>query len=372
MKKISLYFAIGLVMCVNFCSCTNAPVDSDSNSNVLWVPLNHHSRTEFVHFDSLFESIDTIQLQQVGEESMLGAISDIKTFNDTLLLCSNNSLFLFNSDGSFIRKINRRGRGRGEYLKIEHFDINKNDREISILDVDSRKIVVYSINGDFIRQINLPEIVFDFSVTKGGDYLCYCPKYYGRGNRGLWQIDSLGNYKKHLVEIDDDFRYTYSLSHYLVNISEDEIGLMGSEDFDNFYHINSDSIYTSYTMKTDIKIPGRYKRTNNYPDNSSKAYVKCEYYETKDLLFFILNNVSDNVYVFYDKRNNKLSRYYVEDLLSIQRPEDIIPRICSSDNGKIFYYYDAGSIINNEYLQYLFPSVNEHSNPVLFVCNSFR
>ena len=166
MKKINqlLFLFVGTA-CSFWGSCSYSDEEvKDTDLTVLWAPLNKHERTVFPHFDSLFESIDTIQLQQVGEESLLGVINDIKCKEDTLFLCSNNAIFIFNTKGEFIRNFKKRGRGRGEYLSITHFDINKTSREISILDIDGRKILVYSFEGEFLRQINISLILNDDDI----------------------------------------------------------------------------------------------------------------------------------------------------------------------------------------------------------------
>lgn len=371
MIKINSVIAI-IGVCACLCACSEKRIVKDE-LKVLYAPLKHPNKTDFFHFDSLFESIDTIQLQLADKESLLGDISDIKSINDTLFISSNNSIYLFDYDGQFIKRINRNGRGRGEYRKIEHFDINKTNGELIILEGNGgRELLFYSYNGDFIRKIEVTYIIDDFMVLDNGDLLCYCPRYLGRVNRGLWQIDSLGNYKKHLVEIDDAFRYTYSLNRYLTHISDDEIGLMGTEDFDYFYNIKDGIIDTAFVMKTDYRLPKTYKMTGEYPEDSRKAYVKCEYIETKDLLYFVLTNCFDDVQVFYNKKDDVLYRFYIDDISLIKRPEDIIPSLCSSHCGKIFYYYNAGKILKNEYYKQLFPNITEQSNPVVFVCNSFE
>ena len=41
-----------------------------------------------------------------------------------LFFCYDNSIHFFRNDGKFIRKIEKRGRGRGEYLNINRFDLD--------------------------------------------------------------------------------------------------------------------------------------------------------------------------------------------------------------------------------------------------------
>lgn len=357
------------LVCALLCSCSNQK-ESDSGPTVIWAPLHNHERTDHLNFSSLFGSIDTIQLQQAGEESLLGVINDIKCKDDTLFLCSNQAIYLFKTNGEFINSINRRGRGPGEYVSIAQFDIDPKEREIVILEQNGlRKFYVYSFEGKFLRQIEVSDFVDDFVLLSNGDYLCYSPRNLKPSKRGLWQLDSEGNLKKQLVELDDNFKYYVYLSRYMVHLNENQIGLMGSEEYDYFYQITEDTVITSFKMKTDTKIPEKYKRTKDFPE-SDKAYYKIEYLETDGLLYFELMNGNDDlVQVFYDKNSRKTWRCYEEDINSIKSPEEIIPWMCSSYKGKIYYYYDAATILNNDYYKLLFPNVTQNSNPVLLVCN---
>ena len=325
-KIIKTLVLFACLVCALLCSCSNQK-ESDSGPTVIWAPLHNHERTDHLNYSSLFGSIDTIQLQQAGEESLLGVINDIKCKDDTLFLCSNQAIYLFKTNGEFINSINRRGRGPGEYVSIAQFDIDPKEREIVILEQNGlRKFYVYSFEGKFLRQIEVSDFVDDFVLLSNGDYLCYSPRNLKPSKRGLWQLDSEGNLKKQLVELDDNFKYYVYLSRYM-----------------------------------------KYKRTKDFPE-SDKAYYKIEYLETDGLLYFELMNGNDDlVQVFYDKNSRKTWRCYEEDINSIKSPEEIIPWMCSSYKGKIYYYYDAATILNNDYYKLLFPNVTQNSNPVLLV-----
>jgi hypothetical protein len=370
MNKILKFPLLFAFICSFLCSCSDSNQEvNPTDPTTVWVPLRHPKRTDVPPFDSYFGSIDTIQLQLTDAESVVGKIWDLRCKDDTLFLCTRENIFLFNTKGEFLYNINRRGRGPGEYVYIEHFDINPKEREIVILEMNGlRKFIIYSFEGQFLRQIELPDIVNDFALLGNGDYLCYCPTYSGgRCKRGLWQLDPEGNFKKQLVELDDDYRYNIGLERYLVHINENQVGLIGSEDFDYFYQISADTVIKSYKMKTDIRFPDKYKKTNDYPDESSDVYCKFDYYETDSLLLFsLMRGIEDEVQVIYNKNSGKTTRYYQDEIDSYTRP-DIKPRLITSYKSSLYYCFDAATVLNNDSYRLKFPNVTENSNPVLFV-----
>ena len=70
----------------------------------------------------MFET-DTVVLETGALETLLGEdIKDIEILDDTLIILSGDFnkgvIHLFDTNGRFIRKIDKTGRGPGEYLNI--------------------------------------------------------------------------------------------------------------------------------------------------------------------------------------------------------------------------------------------------------------
>src|SRR5690606_3193498 len=73
-------------------------------------------------------------------------------------------LFVFDSAGKFIYKINNHGRGFGEYLSLDDFDIDESGN-IYIHDLQSRKIIIYNRDQP-IKEIKMKVPFMEFAVSK--------------------------------------------------------------------------------------------------------------------------------------------------------------------------------------------------------------
>jgi hypothetical protein len=103
-------------------------------------------------------------------EVLLDDIIKAKLSNDLLFLLSrtvNNyygtastSLFVYNLQGKLLSKISNQGKGPEEYTSLTDFEI-KGD-EIYIMDSDSKKILVFDIDNNYLRSIDIPGRPFEF------------------------------------------------------------------------------------------------------------------------------------------------------------------------------------------------------------------
>lgn len=367
-SKLMKTFILTMISILTFTSCSSVETNEDKLSyDIIDAPINQELKTDLPSISNLYVAKDTIILNSESAESQLGNIQDIKQFEDTLFIQSDNAIYLFQTDGSFIRKINRKGRGHGEYLNITHFDIG-NER-IHVLDIDLKRILVYNFEGTFIRQVQLKDIVFDFAVLDNGDYLFYNPELYeGDLKRGIWQSDSLYTTCKELVTIDKSFLHTFILPRWFVHINSGTVGLMGAEDTDLIYAINKDSVKVSAKVTTDIvmKKKIRNKRTP-YVTHNGHEYAKVSYYETNSLIAFAVNNMfNSKVEIIYDKIGKKTYRIYQSDVKRISNEDQLIPIIHSAYNGICYSVLHAPQLVSmqsNEGLPW--EGITMDSNPVI-------
>lgn len=343
--------------------------DVEDLYDTIYAPLNQKNETELPTINDFYVGKDTIILYSESAESKIGMIEDIKQIEDTLFIQGDNSIYLFKTDGSFIRKINRKGRGHGEYLNLTHFDIGRN--RIHVLDVDLRRILVYNFNGDYIRQVQFDDIVFDFAVLENGDYLLYNPELYeGDLKRGLWQTDSLYKTYKQLVTIKKSFQHTYISPRWLIHINDHTVGLMGAEDSDLIYAITKDSVKVTAKVTTDIVMKKKYsnKRTP-YITHTGKEYAKVSYYETDNMISFSVNNMFDSrVNILYNKNSKKTYRIYPSDVERITSADQLVPIISHSYNGNCYSVIYASQLTSMQSLTgTTLDGLTMDSNPVILI-----
>lgn len=139
-----------MVFCVCLCTCTSKKIEENS----ALVPISIEPEgAERVLWDSLFDisSIQVIPLETI-DRSLLGRVERLRVTDSVYAVLSNSSIYLFDRAGKFSLNISRRGRGPGEYLAPEDFYLDRHS--VWVLDRNGQKIIEYSREGDFIREVN--------------------------------------------------------------------------------------------------------------------------------------------------------------------------------------------------------------------------
>lgn len=362
-KTRNTLFVISLVtMSYLFFSCASREIDTEAL--VLNVEFNMSKNTPF----RVSQMIDTVSFIQLDDSCLIGFIDELKVFDKNLFACDKHAgvIYCFSMEGKLIRKIDCKGRARNEYVSISNMDVSQTTGEIIILDAMTNRFVVFSKDGDYLRDIKCEDVVRDFTVMSNGDYLMYTPDYIENARRGLWLCDSLGRYKKHLVSISDDFKSGGIYPDYLIHIGRDSVGLMGGEDKDNIYLVHGDSVKTQYHIDYGFSIPSQLASDplSDYEKHQGKVYTKYSYFENRKWLMFSSSNMESTITTIYDKINKK--QY------DISRQEDII-------NDKKLYghmmYLNNELMIcmmlpdsqDKEAIRRMMPNFKSNTNPILAI-----
>lgn len=140
-------------------------------------PLNH-----------VFDSYRYVRLQ-TPDSCVISSINKIVPTDSLLFIEDESTIFVCNYKGRFLRKINRRGHGRGEYLKINDFDVYAN--RLWILDSQLQKLMSYGFDGTFNYEYKLPDSFHSLSMQPDGRvFLCAQQSNDGLYNYILYDLDS--------------------------------------------------------------------------------------------------------------------------------------------------------------------------------------
>ena len=81
----------------------------------------------------------------------MGNIANIITYKGRFYIQEEqfDRVFIYDDTGRCLKKIDNKGRGPGEYLRIESIDINTEKEELMLVDGMSDKLFFYDLDGNF-------------------------------------------------------------------------------------------------------------------------------------------------------------------------------------------------------------------------------
>ncbi len=139
-------------------------------------------RDDQVSVLDLFSTVEIIPLE-TNEHSvmtfLIGEPDKVIKFQGEFYFLDRNqrSIFIFNSQGKFIKKIDKQGAGPGEYISLSDFNINRFTHNLEILSSEGRCILVYNLKEfSFIEKIQFPKelpIVHHFQHINADEYVLY-------------------------------------------------------------------------------------------------------------------------------------------------------------------------------------------------------
>src|SRR5690606_17982625 len=111
-----------------------------------------------ITMDSILDVVEYIPLE-TNDSAIIGRIDEIVLTNDLIIILDKTqteSIFLFNRTGEFIAKVNRKGKGPGEYMQPSDITVDEQLQELYLLNEFPSKVIVYDFEGNFIKEFSLP------------------------------------------------------------------------------------------------------------------------------------------------------------------------------------------------------------------------
>lgn len=109
-----------------------------------------------IPYSFIFKNVRTIILE-TNKDCLIGGINELQVFDGYIYILDVHrakSLFVFDTEGRFIRKIGRLGRGPGEYIRVSDFTLDTENRFIFLQDQGSR-VHKYQLDGTYVNSITV-------------------------------------------------------------------------------------------------------------------------------------------------------------------------------------------------------------------------
>ena len=135
-----------IALCFIICASCNRTGDED---NIRLITVDVHTQAAI---EDIVKSLDGYIFLETNDSSILQGIDKLKIEHDTIYIADGDVLHLFGrKDGKWLGKIDRQGRGPGEYADMTDFDIY--DSKIYVLSRPDRKIITYDMSGKMLHEL---------------------------------------------------------------------------------------------------------------------------------------------------------------------------------------------------------------------------
>lgn len=151
------------------------------------IDYNNEVNVENSLTTNYFKSRKLIKLETT-KESLISNISRLIVFDNYYFIFDQDtkSIYKFNEFGKYISKINRIGKGPGQYLKISDFTIDTKEKQIILLSNTPNDLMYFDLDFNFIKQ------------TKNTEYYSYI----STDQSSMYLINSLAKYDGNYISIN--------------------------------------------------------------------------------------------------------------------------------------------------------------------------
>ena len=157
-------FILTILFCFYLFSCRSGP---ELSGEIIKIDMNQAFGMEkSILLSDLVKSVEIVQSHPPIETYFLNARS-FSIGKEYIMIADDrggatSNIILCERNGKFIRKIGRNGKGPGEYLKAWLTLMDPSEHFIIVADYQSRKLIKYSVSGEFIHERTMDELPDSF------------------------------------------------------------------------------------------------------------------------------------------------------------------------------------------------------------------
>lgn len=307
---------------------------------------------------SLIDSVVLIPLEAT-DQSLIGGIDKIICTDDRFYILDKRvakSLFVFDAQGRFVRRIGQPGRGPGEYLEPSDFVVYPKENLIIVFDQFGRQLLYYGTDGTFQRNVRLKYILKEI-IPAFQDSLLFAIAGNNQHLEEIAKHDVLLINREGKI-ISKMLPYEYSLNFSSSNDYQrrDSLLLYHPTFSDKIYGISPQGIRAAYQIDIPNGLP------SNFQERCQGDYLNfCNLFKQKynylsggffdvgnHLLLSIVTKNGKHIYSIYNKQTEEI----IAGVPAIHggggRPFDIAGTIAYSLSNSFTVYqgYVVGNILS--------------------------
>ena len=293
------------------------------------------SNKKKVNLSDIASKIEYIKFEDT-DSSILGDLriqdKEIKFFGNNILV-SSGKILRFDSKGVFLNEIGVVGEGPNEYLKVSDFTFftKGKDSLISIYSDVQKKIVLYNLNGQFVKYFRIKETPMNISSI----------------NNKIVLINAIGMrlesnyYALNIISVDDG-----SLEKNLLFKEKEKNRELATTGFNTNYIFNDTLSYWESNYDTIWRIADDYKKTPKYVVSIGDNVLPVEKFTNQNVLNFDVFSRYERIQKLYETKNfifikSVYQKYLCNVVYNKQKKEGIAPEFKRPfGRGKHFSFFN--------------------------------
>lgn len=152
-----------LLIIISFSCGRESNYKTTNSDSILEIDLLSEPESKITRLSEIAENVEYIPMQTTDSSLIGDLVRKIVNIDDRIYILNSgleSEILCFNTDGKFYYKINKSGRGPEEYLSLTDFDINYDNKLLTILSALDSRIKVYRISESgftFQRSVSLSD-----------------------------------------------------------------------------------------------------------------------------------------------------------------------------------------------------------------------
>jgi hypothetical protein len=161
--KHCIFTFVSIFTLYTLCGCKEQPGRTETGSVI---NADIDKRDPVSVFD-IFRKIEIIPLETT-DESLIKNINKLIYYDNKFYILDYSAykIFVFDSQGNYLFKIDDRGPGPEQYTHIADFDVDGKENKLMLLSAVDAKLHEYNSNGQFVRKYSLPDITGAYEEIK--------------------------------------------------------------------------------------------------------------------------------------------------------------------------------------------------------------
>ena len=272
--------------------------------------------TDYGKLSDFAEDIKMIPLE-FKDECILGEIRKVVMSDSDIFIMERNNpkgVYVFDHMGKYLYKIGNRGQEPEEFVDLSDFSLNEEERVVYLYDLMRTKVLAFSYEGDFIKDIPMNYYADNFEYQNGLFYLYQENVVHGDPLYSLVIKDDKGKtVNKYYPVIEKLSKTNYCVFRKLDN------EILFAEDLrDSIFTIRGDELTPKYFIDYKAKSMSKVDRESILKRTRLPLTVLLEckkmagikdIFEINDKVFIKNKHIVIPQFTVYDKKTQKVKTF---------------------------------------------------------------